>query len=333
MKTMKKLFHLIAIFLAFGMIVSCNLEPENISDNSGSQGNSGSDSSTSAVIARYFDQEDGALLLEFYNDNTWILFQVEEDITNSNSCHIYILEPVYKGTYSGNPNANGQVSMTITNEEALPPSAEEQARVDALIEESLNSDRDVIIKANVPWTDYSGGYPDGTLTINNGTFQFADTTFGIENNNSGNSGNGSGNSGSGSSNPTIISKYTGDENFGKHTIEFYSDNTWVLYDRTDTVDTTKSCHIYIVAPFCKGTYSGNPNTDGQVAITITHEAVGISQEEETRLENLKQANMNSDRDVTIMANVQWEVYSESDATTTLTINNGTTEFARETFRR
>ncbi len=331
MKTLKKLSILASAVFALAMIVSCSPEPSSTSDNPGNP----------TIIARYVQQEveegEEELSLEFYADNTWMMFELRGDFTNSNSYHTYVLAPVYKGTYSGNPNANGQIHMTITNEEAAePPSAEEQARVYALMEEGQNSDHDITIKVNVPWQAYSGEYPNGTLTINNGTTQFADSTFCLENNNSGNSGNGSGNSGSGSSNPTIISKYTGDEDFENHTlefIEFYSDNTWVFYHRDDCGDTTRSCNIYTIAPVLKGTYSGNPNADGQVSITITEETLVPSQEEQARLESQKQANMNSDRDVTIMVNLQWEAYSGSDATTTLTINNRTTEFFGETYRR
>lgn len=331
MKTLKKLSILAAAVFALAMIVSCSPEPSSTSDNPGNP----------TIIARYVQQEveegEEELSLEFYADNTWMMFELRGDFTNSNSYHTYVLAPVYKGTYSGNPNANGQIHMTITNEEAAePPSAEEQARVYALMEEGQNSDHDITIKVNVPWQAYSGEYPNGTLTINNGTTQFADSTFCLENNNSGNSGNGSGSSGSGSSNSTIISKYTEEEEFGKKTLgflEFYSDNTWAMFYRKDTGYTSRACHVYVILPVLKGTYNGDPNTNGQVTITITEETLVPSQDEQARLESQIQANMNSDRDVTIMANVQWEVYSGSDATTTLTINNGTTEFFGETYRR
>ena len=164
MKTLKKLFFLVTAVFALGMIISCSHDSDSSSGNSG-------------VIATYVESEYEIRYVEFYGDNTWVMY-LNMGMRNINDCLLLAVSPEYKGTYSGNPNADGQITMTTTHE-AGAPSDEEQARVNAFFasNENLNSDRDMTIQVTVPWEAYTGDEATETLTITNGEVVVGTNTY------------------------------------------------------------------------------------------------------------------------------------------------------------
>lgn len=189
MKTLKKFILLIAATMMLGVLVSCSHDAG--TENGGGTGTgTGTGTQTTPEYPAVFDGfqpipdlGEGAgmkSLLTFNADGTWVLSSV---LPNKNDSYnppytITVITPGEKGTYSGNPFVNGQVTLTREEEyDSLKQpdystsyNALYQARQDAtlLVDDTLMN-----------WKEYDGDEPQTTITITNGTTSFENADYTI----------------------------------------------------------------------------------------------------------------------------------------------------------
>lgn len=180
MKTLKKVILLIAAAMMLTAMVSCSHE-------AGTENGGGTGTQTTPEYPIVFDGflpmpdlGEGAgmkSLLTFNADGTWVLSSV---LPNKNDSYnppytITIISPAEKGTYSGNPFVNGQVTLTrvkVCDTVNYSSRYNElfQARQDAtlLVDDTL-----------MTWKDYEGEETTTTITITNGTTSLEGSNYTI----------------------------------------------------------------------------------------------------------------------------------------------------------
>ena len=180
MKTLKKLILLIAAAMMLAAMVSCSHEA-----GTENGGGTGTGTQTTPEYPIVFDGvspiEVGGetvtvpVVLRFYGDNTWIMSSVIRDTRTGFT--ITIETPTYTGTYTGNPESDGELTLTCSHVGDGERTTEQQENLSNQMSQAALAGVDATIVAQVTWNPYTAADKVQTITITDGTSTYMESSL------------------------------------------------------------------------------------------------------------------------------------------------------------
>lgn len=315
MKLIKKILLAAALVLGF---VSCDnaSNPES--------GDENTSSSNAAIVASY---NSGTMTYNFRSDSTFSIHYYSQETDADGFTVIYDYDQA-EGTYTGNPNQDGDISITIRTavsnagsspSTSIAPISSRTAATNSVVQEKIARAKEagesyvVITNDDIPLVsaeeNLSLTISDNSITTDEGTFTKVRTIA-----------------------TYVCDEYCYETSREIYTLIFRNDNTFTFHTyREESLDGNQFYTSFDIDDFA-GTYTGNPLANGTIVLTKTKGAAATRGVPTDPWEKWT-SEMNAGNLSYVVTNTDYPLTPCAPQTANATINNNILVYNRTDFQK